>query len=88
MSSAGFIVKVTIFAIADAPILGLLRRERAGRRHLLLGLVHGGECSQQARRIDADRIDAEPGEELGNLRIVRRRLARRSRHDDGCAWRR
>jgi len=53
-------------------------RDKRRSCHPLLGLVHGGERSQQARRIDADRIDPEPGEKLRDFRIVGRRLATNS----------
>src|SRR5450759_1204199 len=49
-----------------SPSSGCLRR---------LGLMHHGNRAQQAGWVDTDRIDAESGEETGNLRIVGRRLA-------------
>ena len=41
----------------------------------LLRLVDHGHGAQDARRIDTDRVDSEPGQKPGDLGIVRRRLA-------------
>jgi Transposase domain (DUF772) len=50
-------------------------RARAATRRRLLGLMDNGDRAQQACRSDADRVDAQPGQEARDLRIIRRRLA-------------
>src|SRR5271157_6461590 len=70
MSSAGFMVNVTILLIE----MRLLGRERAGGGRLLR-LVHDGRGAQEARGIDADRVDPELGEKTRDLGVIRGRLA-------------
>src|SRR6516225_11591664 len=70
MSSAGFIVNVTIVPIG----MRLLCRERAGSC-CLLRLMHHNHGTQEACRVDADRVDPELGQKTGDFRIVCRRFA-------------
>ena len=41
----------------------------------LFSFMNDGHRPQDARWIDTDRIDTEPGQKSGDLRIIRRRLA-------------
>src|SRR6516162_11875648 len=70
MSSAGFIVNVTIVPMG----MCLLCRKRAGSR-CLLRLMHHCYGTQEACRVDTDRIDPELGQKTGDFRVIRRRFA-------------